>query len=187
MTSVVQRRRPPGGGRQPWSWNPDDVVRSYLRPGERVVLAEARSRRAWLVDHAWQPVVAILVFAVCASSGSDPLLVVGLVVLVVVGSLLAVQGTRAWFTRYVLTDLRVLRVSGVLDRRAEFIPWAKVTDVGFSETFFQHLMGTATIRIESANERSGFRSMHDVVDPHRFYQQLVEMVDLRHGRVGGFE
>ncbi len=100
------------------------------------------------------------------------------------GAYLAVEGSKAWFTRYVITDLRVLRVTGVVNRHAEFIPWGKVTDIGRSESLLQWWVGTATIRIESANERSAFRAMADVEDPARFYRQLVHMVDLKQGRVG---
>jgi hypothetical protein len=167
----------------PWPWDPDDVVASYLRPGEQLVLEEKRSRRAWLLDHVWILGLGVLGCAVLASTGSDSMITLGLLVLGGVCAYLAVQGTRAWFTRYVITDLRVLRVSGVLSRNAEFIPWSKVTDVAFSVSFGQHLVGSATIRIESANERSGFRAMTDVMQPNRFYQELVRMVDLKHGRV----
>jgi uncharacterized membrane protein YdbT with pleckstrin-like domain len=169
--------------RVPWHWHPDRIVASYLRPGERLVLRERRSRRAWLVEHAWLLAVGVLASAGLAALGSTAAIVAGLVVLASVCAYLGVQGTRAWFTRYVITDLRVLRVSGVLRRHAEFIPWSKVTDVGLSVSVVQHLVGSATIRIESANERSGFRAMTDVVQPDRFYQCLVEMVDRKQGRV----
>ncbi|MBS1836582.1 MAG: PH domain-containing protein, partial [Actinobacteria bacterium] len=94
---------------------------------------------------------------------------------------------RKRFTRYVITDLRVLRITGVLHRRMEFIPWGKITDVSRSETLMQWVAGSATIRIESANERSAFRAMTDVSEPDRFYRVLVRMVDLKQGRVEGHE
>jgi len=83
----------------------------------------------------------------------------------------------------VITDLRVLRITGVLHRRMEFIPWGKITDVSRTESFLQWLVGTATISIESASERSAFRAMTDVSDPAHFYNVLVRMVDLKQGRV----
>ena len=92
-------------------------------------------------------------------------------------------GVQAAFTRYLVTDMRVLRVSGVLNRSAEFIPWGKVTDITRSETIFQWMARTATIRIESANERSGLRTIDDVDDPGYFYRVLVEMVDRKQGRI----
>ena len=106
-----------------------------------------------------------------------------LVGLAVLGAVIGVRALQAWFTRYVVTDLRVLRVHGVLNRHAEFIPWGKVTDIARTETLFQWMARTATIRIESANERSGLRTIDDVDDPGYFYRVLVEMVDRKQGRI----
>ena len=103
--------------------------------------------------------------------------------LAVLGAVIGVRALQAWFTRYVVTDLRVMRVHGILNRHAEFIPWGKVTDITRSETIFQWMARTATIRIESANERSGLRTIDDVDDPGYFYRVLVEMVDRKQGRI----
>lgn len=103
--------------------------------------------------------------------------------LVLFSILIGIRALQASFTRYVVTDLRVLRVSGVLNRRAEFIPWGKVTDITRQESLPQWIAHTATICIESANERSGFRSIDDVDDPDEFYRTVVRMVDLKQGRL----
>jgi len=170
-------------GRVPRSWHPDQIVSDYLVRGERVVLEETRSVRAWLIDQTVWIVAAVVVFVVLSATGTDVGVGLGLVVVVGVAVFLSLRGAQAWFTRYVITDMRVLRVTGVVNRHAEFIPWAKVTDIARSESVLQWIAGTATIRIESANERSGFRAMDDVEDPARFYRVLVRMVDLRQGRI----
>lgn len=181
---VVRRRRvPPPAGKVPRRWHPHDIVDSYLVPDERVVMSETRSLRAFLLAQA--PWLVLAVVAVGAVASLDQPLLTRLAVLAVLALAvhLVLEGLKAWYTRYVLTDLRVLRVSGVLNRNAEFIPWGKVTDITRRESMLQWLAGTATIRIESANERSGFRAIDDVEDPDRFYQALVEMVDHKQGRV----
>lgn len=174
-----------GRGRVPRSWHPDDIVRDYLVRGEHVVLEETRSLRSWLIDHALVLVVGVGAFLVLSSIGDDLAVSLGVLALVAAAAYLAVRGAQAWYTRYVITDMRVLRVTGVVNRHAEFIPWGKVTDIGRSESFLQWIAGTATIRIESANERSAFRAMDDVDDPAQFYKVLVRMVDLKQGRVHG--
>jgi len=172
-----------GRGRVSRSWHPDEIVGDYLVEGEIVLLDESRSVRAWLLDQAVVIVVGLVVFLLLSSLGADWSIGLGVLALVGVALYLSVRGAQACFTRYVITDLRVLRVTGVLNRHAEFIPWGKVTDICRSESFLQWIAGTATIRIESANERSAFRAMDDVDDPARFYRVLVHMVDLRQGRV----
>jgi hypothetical protein len=184
---TVQRRRPGSGqsrGRASRGWHPDTIAVAYLVPGEQVVLEETRSVRAFFA--AQGPMLAVVLVAVLVVTSFGEPAFTALAWLAAAGAVgfVALQALRAWFTRYVVTDLRVLRVSGVLNRHAEFIPWGKVTDVTRSETLFQWLAHTATIRIESANERSGFRAIDDVDDPDHFYKVLVRMVDRKQGRIG---
>ena len=181
-------RRRPGAGqsahRASRGWHPDTIVSAYLVPGERVVLEETRSVRGFLLNQLVWIVLAVIGLVVVASLGQAAVTALGVLGLAAFGVYLAVQALKAWFTRYVVTDLRVLRVSGVLNRNAEFIPWGKVTDITRSESLLQWWAHTATIRIESANERSGFRAIDDVDDPAYFYRVLVEMVDRKQGRLG---
>lgn len=170
-------------GRAPRGWHPDDIVAGYLVPDERVVLEETRSVRGFLVGQLVWIVLGVLISALLLSALGPvvaPLIVVGLFTL---GAVIGVRAMQAWFTRYVVTDLRVLRVHGILNRHAEFIPWGKVTDITRSETIVQWVARTATIRIESANERSGLRTVDDVDDPDYFYRVLVEMIDRKQGRI----
>ena len=106
-----------------------------------------------------------------------------MVALLVLAAVIGYRALQAWYTRYVLTDLRVMRVHGVFNRHSEFIPWGKVTDISRTETFFQWLTHSATIRIESANERSALRAIDDVDDPAHFYEMLVQMVERKQGRI----
>jgi len=192
VTDRPERRRSGGlarpgagqaSGRAPRGWHPKDIVESYLMDDERVVLEETRSVRGFLVGQSvWVVLALILAWVLVAMFGSAGA-ILALVGSVVLGSVIAFRALQAWFTRYVVTDLRVLRVHGILNRHAEFIPWGKVTDITRSETIFQWLARTATITIESANERSGLRTVDDVDDPGYFYRVLVEMVDRKQGRI----
>ena len=126
---------------------------------------------------------ALLLFALVALLQVGVLTAAAFIGLLMFSVLIGIRALQASFTRYVVTDLRVLRVSGVLNRRAEFIPWGKVTDITRQESLPQWIARTATICIESANERSGFRSIDDVDDPDEFYRTVVRMVDLKQGRL----
>lgn len=164
-------------------WRPDEIADSYLLGDEKVLLNEHQSLRAWLFGQiplvAGGLVVVMIVWSVLGAS-SGLLSALALVVLVAV---FVSRAFEASYTRYVITDMRVVRVSGVMNRSVEFIPWKKVTDVSRRESVFQWMVGSATIRIESANERSAFREMTDVHRPDRFYRVLVTMVDRHNGRV----
>jgi uncharacterized membrane protein YdbT with pleckstrin-like domain len=148
-----------------------------------VVLEETRSVRGFLIGRIVWVVLGLVVASLLLGTFgplATPVVVVGLTAL---GAVIGVRALQAWFTRYVVTDLRVLRVHGILNRHAEFIPWGKVTDITRSETIMQWVAHTATICIESANERSGLRTIDDVDDPDYFYQVLVEMIDRKQGRI----
>jgi Bacterial PH domain len=182
------RSRRPGAGqathRASRGWHPETIVAAYLVPDELVVLEETRSVRGFLLNQIVWIVLALAAAALISSFGQAVLVALSFLGLVAFAVYLAVQALQAWFTRYVVTDLRVLRVSGVLNRHAEFIPWGKVTDITRSESLLQWWAHTATIRIESANEHSGFRAIDDVDDPANFYRVLVQMVDRKQGRIG---
>lgn len=164
-------------------WNPDAIVQDYLLRDEVVKLDVSRSFKSWLLEQVVWIAIGLAVFVGLATVGTDASIGLGMLVLVALGAFLTFDWLRKRFTRYVITDLRVLRITGVLHRRMEFIPWGKITDVSRSETFVQWMVGTVTIRIESANERSAFRAMTDVSDPDHFYNVIVRMVDLKQGRV----
>ena len=180
-------RRRPGGGqathRSERGWVPSRIVRPYLVSGEVVRLDESRSWRGFLINQLHWVVLALVIEILIATLGVGVLTGLSTVVLAGFFAFLAARAVQAAYTRFVITDLRMLRVSGVLNRHVEFIPWGKVTDVTRNETLFQWLARTATIRVESANENSGFRVIEDVDDPEMFYDMIVQMVAVKQGRV----
>jgi len=162
------------------SWHPERIVSDLLLPHEKVY--EMASPDWWVVAFDQVPLaVACLAATLLVASLLGPW--VAVTMLVALGAVLAWRVLDAWHTRYVLTDFRVLRTSGVLDRNVEFIPWRKVTDVSLRRSFWQRLVGASTIRIESANEASQFRAMTDVRDPKQFFQVLQEVMAAFSGHV----
>ncbi|MEX0768957.1 MAG: PH domain-containing protein [Microthrixaceae bacterium] len=177
----------PGSGqsrqRASRGWHPDTIVDAYLVPGERIIVEESRSVRGFLMNQVILISVVVLLLLTIAMLGQTALTTCAFLLSAGFVGFIGARALQAWFTRYVVTDLRVLRVSGVLNRRAEFIPWKKITDITRSESLLQWWARTATICIESASDGSGFRSIEDVDDPARFYRVLVEMVDRKQGRL----
>ena len=162
------------------AWHPEQLVNDLLVGDEQVYEFASPDWRVVLLDQA--PMAALgLVVTLLANAA------IGLgsaaIVFLVLASILGWRALDAWHTRYVLTDFRVLRTSGVLDRRVEFIPWRKVTDVSLQRSFWQRLVGASTIRIESANEASQFRAMTDVRNPREFFKMLQAVMAAYSGRV----
>ena len=108
------------------SWHPEQLIRDLLVKDEQVYEFASPDWRVTLLDQAPLGVAGLLLAMVVASFVGPGLAL--LVVLGVVG-VVAWKALDAWHTRYVLTDFRVLRTSGVLDRNVEFIPWSVSTSV----------------------------------------------------------
>ena len=120
-------------------------------------------------------------FAV-GNGGGTIAAILGMMVISVVATTLVVRRLQAWYTRYALTDFRLIRSWGVLKRQLAWIPWSKVTDVLLVQTLAGRILGYATVRIESANEASGFKAVTDLRDPHRFHRVVTEMVQAKQGK-----
>ena len=162
---------------------PNRRLLAQLGSGERVVLHCRPQMVAWVLGQ-WTE---FLVSAACLwfiVAAPDMLVRTG--ALAVILGVVVEIGCRAniiWHTRYVLTTHRAMRLSGVIHLDCEWMTWSKVTDVHIERSLADRLLGTATIRIQSANERSAFKSMYDVPEPRRFTDIVTEMVNRRQGPV----
>ena len=57
---------------------------------------------------------------------------------------------RIWSRRYALTDERLLYSRGIFSESFRSAPYARVTDIGFEQTFFDKIMDTGTLHINTA-------------------------------------
>ena len=166
---------------------PDEIVRSYLVTGERVIHVDRPALNAFVVIQWREVLLAVAMFAFfiwAVATGRNAVLpLIAFVVMDAVLIWLVVKRLQEYYTRYVITTFRVLRVSGVLTRRNEWIPWVKITDLSFRQSLAGRFFGYATIRIESANEQSGLRDLSDLREPLRFNRILIEMINSKQGNV----
>jgi hypothetical protein len=162
------------------------VLQSYLTHDEVFILVDEPATSAFLVD-AINEILIIVVIALVTGfavghGGGTIAAILGLIVIGVISTILVIQRLQAWYTRYALTDFRLIRSWGVLKRQLAWIPWSKVTDVLLVQTLAGRILGYATVRIESANEASGFKAVTDLRDPHRFHRVVTEMVQAKQGK-----
>jgi membrane protein YdbS with pleckstrin-like domain len=163
---------------------PDEVIEDYLGNGERMIHNDHPSFRSFVVQNTLLfggfLIVGVLFLGI-TFSGS--LLAAGflLLVLCVVLLVLVLKRLGDRYTSYVVTDTRIMRISGVITRRAHSIPWVRVTDLSIEQSFMGRLFGYATLHIESANEDSGLRDLDGVSDPMQFNQYVVDMVVAKQG------
>ena len=162
---------------------PGQLVEQYLQADEQVIFDAAPDLKAWVINQWFDLMVVGVLVVMMFAAGDSRVTAFGLLFEVVLLGSIAWRYADHAFTRYVLTDHRALRMSGVLRRDHEWMSWSQVTDVSVHRSITDRWFGTATIKIQSANEASGFKEMADVPDPAGFAQTIADMVNSANGPI----
>jgi membrane protein YdbS with pleckstrin-like domain len=168
---------------------PDEVIEQYLGHGERMIYSDHPSLQAFIVQNTILLGILAIVAAAFGFTLSGSVVTAGftLLALSIVLLILVLKRLRERYTSYVVTNVRIMRISGVLARRAHSIPWVRVTDLTYEQSLTGRLFGYATLHIESANEEGGLRDLEGVNDPVKFNQYVVDMVVVKQGPTPGWE
>jgi membrane protein YdbS with pleckstrin-like domain len=175
-----------GAWRRAWLPLPDEIIEEYLGHGERMIHNDHPSFRAFVIQHVILVLVlfvAVGLFVGVVLNGSLTAVLLTFLVMAIVLLVLVLQRLSERYTSYVITNVRIMRVSGVVTRRVHSIPWMRVTDLTFDQTWLGRMLGYATLHIESANEDSGLRDLAGVSDPMVFNKYLVDMVVAKQGPI----
>lgn len=150
----------------------------YLLPDERAVI---ETRRHWMI--LLSPVLkslAIIAVALFLLS-NDPysMDLYNVVVLVILGAVLylAYQITQWWLDHFIVTNRRVLLVSGVLTKKTAIMPLLKVTDLTFEQTPMARILQYGTFNFESAGQDQALsRVTHLPGGPRQVYLQITDLL-----------
>ena len=85
---------------------------------------------------------------------------------------------RWWFTRFVLTNERLILRKGIIARSGVEIPLEVINDVIFSQTVFERILGFGDLIIESAGEQ-GQSLFSDIPRPEDFQSELYRVREAR--------
>ena len=83
-----------------------------------------------------------------------------------------------WFTRYVVTNERVIVRSGVLARHGKEIPLEVINDVAFSQSILERMVHSGDLLIKSAGEHGQSR-FTDVPRPEEVQSQVYQLREKR--------
>jgi membrane protein YdbS with pleckstrin-like domain len=158
---------------------PHELIGEHLGPNEKVGHSDSPSFRAFLFNHIWLFLLALVAlgfFVASARSGQRTSTAILALIAILLLFWLGLKRLGDHYTIYVLTNARVLKINGLLTRRVQSIPLGKVTDLSFKQSVMGRLLSYATVRIESANEESGLRDLSGVKDPIEFNKKLVSIV-----------
>ncbi|MCB1245785.1 MAG: PH domain-containing protein [Acidimicrobiia bacterium] len=83
-----------------------------------------------------------------------------------------------WFTRYVLTTERLITRKGLIAQSGIEIPLDRITNVNFSQTVIERMLGAGDLLVESAGE-TGQSQFSDIPHPDRFQATLYKVREAR--------
>jgi uncharacterized membrane protein YdbT with pleckstrin-like domain len=92
--------------------------------------------------------IAVIFWVFGGTDWLDWILVLAVVIAVLV--LVAKPLIDWWVTRYVLTNERLITRTGLIAKSGVEIPLENITNVNFSQTFFERILGAGDLLVESA-------------------------------------
>jgi uncharacterized membrane protein YdbT with pleckstrin-like domain len=153
--------------------------RKLLTQGEEILL---ETNPHWKAIVKYVLLLVLIVVAVVAVTVAAPafalaaLAVGGLFVLI--GPL---PGYLRWHaTLFVLTNERVIRRTGVLGKHSKEIPLDAINDVSFNQSFFDRMLGSGRLALESAGEQ-GQEVFTNVRKPEEMQKRIYEASEGRKG------
>jgi membrane protein YdbS with pleckstrin-like domain len=98
--------------------------------------------------------------------------------------------TDWWFDRFILTNKRVMVVSGIFARNVAMMPLLRVTDMKYVQSPIGRVLGYGHFELESAGQEQALRNIKNLPHPNELYLRIVEemyepeAVEARLGRSG---
>jgi len=81
-----------------------------------------------------------------------------------------------WVDRIVVTDQRIMEVSGVLTRKVASMPLTRVTDMTYRRSIGGRILGYGDLIVESAGQDQALSRITHLPDPDHFYRTMTALV-----------
>jgi membrane protein YdbS with pleckstrin-like domain len=151
--------------------------RRYLLPSERPVI---QVRRHWgvLAADTLQSLGLLIagIFVIRIGSGQNfiRMLAIYFTVFVVVRWAWIIGD---WYVeRFIVTDKRVLLITGIVTRKVAIMPLVKVTDLTFNRSAMGQMLGYGEFVVESAGQDQALSHITFVPKPEKLYIQMSELL-----------
>ncbi len=152
----------------------------YLQPGERRVLQFTYHWMFLAKPVAWFVLAAIVSAALLSvTDQSDAAWVIALVALVWTGVPLLTAMENRHAVRLIVTESRVVYVSGWLARRYGMMPLSKITDLTIEEPLIGRLFGYGTLIAESPGQDQALNRMPFLPEPLRVWHTISDLLYAR--------
>jgi uncharacterized membrane protein YdbT with pleckstrin-like domain len=163
----------------PW---PEDA----LSDGEIIITSFRPHWKLLFIPFLWF-LAALVLFGIAVALDwiRGPLLVVIVVALVIAALWLVVRPFVDWYTtRYVLTNERLITRTGLVAKSGVEIPLERITNVNFSASMFERMLGAGDLLIESAGS-AGQSEFANIPKPDDFQTVLYKAREQRSIELSG--
>jgi membrane protein YdbS with pleckstrin-like domain len=82
--------------------------------------------------------------------------------------------TDWWYDRFILTNKRVMVVSGIFTRNVAMMPLQRVTDMKYVQSLTGRMFGYGHFELESAGQDQALRNIRNLPNPNELYLRIVE-------------
>jgi len=152
-------------------------ARRYLLPSERPVIEERR-HWAFVAADTLQSFLLLLlglfVLRVFRGTGLPEKLAVYFTVFVVVRWAWIIADW--WVEKFIVTDKRVLLVTGIAYRKVAIMPLIKVTDLTYNRSATGLMLGYGEFVVESAGQDQALSRINFIPKPEKLYIQMSELL-----------
>lgn len=157
----------------PW---PEDV----LTDDEDIVVAFRQHWKLLAVPFAWfiGVLIVLVVIFLWLPVGGGFELAIDLLVLAAFGWFVVRPVVDWWMTRYVLTTERLITRKGLIARSGIEIPLERITNVNFSQSFWERFLGAGDLLVESAGS-TGQSRFANIPRPDQFASVLYNARERR--------
>src|SRR6266542_1705994 len=109
-----------------------------------------------------------------AKHNADSLVTVAILVYAAVLSWIAWRVGDWWFDRFILTNNRVMVVSGIITRNVAMMPLLRVTDMKYVQSPLGRVLNYGHFELESAGQEQALRKISNLPNPNELYLRIVE-------------
>lgn len=160
-------------------WWPEASRRLLVDEGEFIVEEVAKH---WVVQVVPVLIVVAGMLAFVLMPLAPSLWALSLLIGLVLGAFGFYRVHVEFMDRFVITNMRVFRVHGVVDQHLSTMPIARILDISIQRTFLGHLLGYGHFVFESAAQDQGLREIRfvpHVEQRHQTIQRVIERAGLR--------
>ena len=150
-------------------------ARRYLLPSERPVI-EVRRHWAMLAVETMRSLGLFLLGLFVVAKGVGAVQTVGLFFSLFIAGRWAWIMADWWVEKFIVTDKRVLLVTGIAYRKVAIMPLVKVTDLTFNRSATGLLLRYGEFVVESAGQDQALSKINYIPEPEKLYIQMSELL-----------